>query len=261
MTGNLKTTIRDLLVAALPGLFSGEAPPVTLTVNDEELTPDSQLAEQSVSEPRRDDQTDQFAYDPANPPSSLMLTRPPYPGPRRVYLTTTTGGRTPLGSDEVQWDQNDSRVFTLQLRPARDLTDVDGVEVLYGIAAVFTIIKANKTLIIDLQTAADNFGHIDQAEALTAGVIALNREYLIEHAAVTYADGDYNAQIAIKNLKLISGTSAANHQRRLKYQAETELKINRALREDEGQLIEYILSPGREANSDRPIDVDINVEA
>jgi hypothetical protein len=261
MTGNLKTTIRDLLVAALPGLFSGEAPPVTLTVSDEELSTDSQLAEQSVSEPRPDDQTDQLAYDPANPPPSLMLTRPPYPGPRRVYLTATTGSRTPLGNDEVQWDRNDSRVFTLQLRPTRDLTDVDGVEVLYGIAAVFTVLKANKTLIIELQAAADNFGPIDQAEALTAGVIALNREYLIEHAAVTYADGDYNARIAIKNLKLIRGTSAADNQRRLEYQAETELKIKRALREDEGQVIESILSPGRVANPDRPVDVDINVEA
>lgn len=45
MTGNLRPTIRDMLVAALPGRFFGEAPPVTLTVNDEELTTHSQPAE------------------------------------------------------------------------------------------------------------------------------------------------------------------------------------------------------------------------
>ena len=49
--------------------------------------------------------------------------------------------------------------------------------------------------------------------------------------------------------------------RQLTLQAKVELKVGRALREDEGVPIERIRTPGRSLGADRPVDVYVDVEA
>jgi len=102
---------------------------------------------------------------------------------------------------------------------------------------------------------------LEEAEALVTSVIALNRQHLIENASETFEDGDYGAQVEIKNLKLQKGTSPAPNQRLLTLQAEIELKAMRALRDDEGKPIERIRTPGRPVHPERKVDIEIEVEA
>jgi hypothetical protein len=272
MTGNLDQAIQSLLTAALPDLFGGAAPPVTLAVLGEQFVVDPAATPGAPSEPRPDDQIDEFAFDPTGlvfdpqapnyDPAALptfTLSKPPYPGPRRVRLTTASGDRIVLKPAEVLWDEQETRRFTLIPLPSRALAGVNGVQVLYSVIAVFTTLKLNPTLAVQLE--AGDPGQLERAAALTTGIIELNRQTLIDEAAARYTGGDYSAAVTVKTLTLLEGSSPAADQRHLRYQAEVELKTVRALRSDEGRPIVRIRTPGRPVDPDRPIDIEVRVDA
>ena len=134
---------------------------------------------------------------------------------------------------------------------------------LYGVIAVFTVVKFNQVLSVVLESA--NTDQLERCEALTTGVIELNRQALLDASAANYDDGDYGAGVKTNSLKLLEGNrpggdSGAN-QRRLVYTAEVELKITRALHDDEGRPIVRIRTPGRQVDPQRPIDIEVGVDA
>ena len=233
MTGNLDEALKTLITEALPGLLGGTPPAVELDSSSDLFEVDPESAHAAASEPRPDDRTDEFPFDPDNPAGPYTLSQPPYPGPRRVRLTTEGGDRIPLRESEVIWDEVDPRVFMLDLRPTRYLSGAIGVLVLYGVTAVYTKIKAQQTLSLGL--ASSDADQLEQAEALVLAVMALNRQRLIDESRATYEDGDYGAEV--------------------------EVKATRALREDEGLPIVRIRSPGRPLDPDRSIDIHIEVGA
>jgi hypothetical protein len=271
MIGNLDEAIRTLLTSALPALLGGTPPAIALTVQSEKFVIDPNSADALASEPRPDDQRDQFAFDPAgiifdpadpayDPETlpSFTLTKPPYPGPRRVRLLTSAGDRIPLGESEVLWDEMETRNFTLTLAPNRELAGVNGVDVLYGVIAVFTMLKLNQTLSIVLESA--NADQLERCEALVTGVVELHRQALLDNSIATYNDGDYAAMVKANSLKLLEGTGAASDQRRLTYAVEIELKSTRALADDEGRPIVRIRTPGRPLDPARPVDIAIGLD-
>jgi hypothetical protein len=258
MIGKLGEALRALITTALPELFSGPAA-VTLTISADLFEVDPKSADVMASEPRPEDRTDTLAFDPGNPAGPYSLTQSPYPGPRRVYLTTDDGDRIPLRDNEVVVDEVNSRTFTLALRPGRDVSVVNGVLVLYGITAVFTKLKVVQTLTVHLEAGEAN--KLNDAQALAVAVIELNRPQLIAAARGASEGGDYTADIELKSLKLRKGTAPAATQRTLTLEAEIEMKARRALREDEGKPITSIRSPGRPADPGRPIDVDVELNA
>jgi hypothetical protein len=258
VTGGLPEALEALLTGSLPGLFDGEA--VGLTVVGGLLEMDQeQSADATASEPRPDDRVDDLGFDPRDPAGPYTLTQPPYPGPRRVWLITGAGDRITLRPEEVVWDRTDARSFSLALRPQRDVSAVTGIRVLYGVTAVYTKVKAIQTLDVRLQTT--DAGLMERAESLVVAVIQLNRQRLTDEARASYEDGDYGAVVELKNVGLVRGTTPEDDTRLLLLRAELELKASRALGEDEGALIERILTPGRPPDPDRPIDVHIDVEA
>jgi hypothetical protein len=262
MTGNLDEAIRTLLETELPTLFAGASPPVNLLVSSVRFTVDRNSAEGTASEARPDDRYDTFAFDPSSPPASFTLTQPPYPSPRRVWLTTSTGDRIPLRDSEVIWDPVDEATFSLALGPYRDLTSVNGLRVLYGVTAVFTTLKAVQ--VVSVQMRAADASQVEQAEALGAGVIQLNLPSLLEQSTATYNSGDYNVTISAKSLKIIESSSLESDSdfvRELIFNAEIEMKANRALREGEGAAISRIVTPGRPIDPERVIDIHIGVDA
>lgn len=259
MTGNLDEVIGALLIDSLPELLGGTDPPVTLEVVSAAFTVDPRSAESLASAPRPDDRTDEFPFDPEDPPASFTLTQPPYPGPLRVRLTTAQSDRIPLRRDEVIRDPADSRVFSLALRPSRDLSGVEGVQVLYGVTSIFTHIKADQVLTLRLES--DSATDLERAEALALGVIELNRQALVDASPATFEDGDYGATVTVKSLRLVEGTSPSDTQRHLAYHAEIEVKAVRALREDEGEPIVRIRTTSRPLDPDRRIDVQIDLDA
>lgn len=261
MTGNLSEVLIALLETALAGLLAGDAPAVTLSIVNESFQLDPQSAEAEAGMPRPDDRLEQFDYDPAAPPESLSLSRAPYPGPRRVCFTSDVGDKITLSVDEVVWSEEDSRMFSLQPKAMRNLSEVTGVEVLYSVTSVFTKLKAIQSLSLQLQLNSEDETQLEAAEALSIGFIELNRQTLIDNANALYEEGDYGAAISIKSLKCLGGEAQGDSERQLNYQAEIELKASRALRENEGQPIEYILTPGQTPNQEYPIDVDIEVNA
>ena len=278
MTGNLDAAIAALLRDALPGLLGGAQPPVTLAVQSDTFATDPNAGDAvaqgaQASEARPDDFSDQFAFnpvgivfdpqDPAYDPVALprfTLSKPPYPGPRRVRLVTGAGDRIALREREVIWDEVDGRRFTLALARTRDLAGVTAVQVLYGVIAVFTVVKFNQVLSVVLEV-AESAAQLERCEALATGVIELNRQALLDASAATYDDGDYGATVKTNSFKLVEGSSPAANQRRLVYTAEVELKITRALYDDEGRPIVRIRTPGRPADPQRPIDIEVGVEA
>jgi hypothetical protein len=62
-------------------------------------------------------------------------------------------------------------------------------------------------------------------------------------------------------LKLRKGNAPGPGSRILVLEAEVEMKVGRALNEDEGTPILRILSPGAAPGPDRKVDIDIGVEA
>jgi hypothetical protein len=261
VTGGLSEALEALLTGSLPGLFgdeNGEA--VGLTVVSGLLEIDQeQSADATASEPRPDDRVDDLGFDPENPAGPYTLTQPPYPGPRRVWLVTSSDGRLPLRPEEVVWDRADARVFHLTLRPQRDVSAFTGIRVLYGVTAIYTKVKAVQTL--DVRLATSDAGLLERAESLVVAVIQLNRQRLADEARTSYEDGDYGAIVELKNVGLVRGTTPEDDVRLLLLRAELELKASRALGEDEGAPIERISTPGRPLDPDRPIDVHVDVEA
>lgn len=260
MIGHLPEALQTLLTNSLAGLFGGPAESrINLVISSGVLEVDRRDADANASEPRSDDRTDTLPFDPASPAGPYTLAKPPYPGPRRVWLVMETDDRLPLKASEVVWDRTDTRKFSLALEAHRDVSAFTGVRVLYGVTAVYTKLKATQTL--SLQLKVGDADRLEQAEALVAAVIQLNRQRLIEDARADYGDGEYGATIELKNVNLIGGTRPADDTRLLTVQAELELKASRALREDEGVPIEHIRTPGRPLDSDRPVDIYIDVEA
>jgi hypothetical protein len=261
VTGGLSEALETLLTDSLPGLFGDEnGEGVGLTVGGALLEIDQeQSADATASEPRPDDRVDDLEFDQEDPAGPYTLTQPPYPGPRRVWLVTGAGDRITLRPEEVVWDKTDARSFSLALRPQRDVSAVTAIRVLYGVTAVYTKVKAEQTLDVQLETS--DAGLLERAESLVVAVIQLNRQRLADEARANYEDGEYGAIVEIKNVGLVRGTGPEDDTRLLLVRAELELKASRALGEDEGTPIERILTPGRPVNPDRPIDVHIDVEA
>jgi hypothetical protein len=259
--GQLAAALETLLKAALPGLLvdasHGASPVIALGVSSVSFDLDPKSADAAASEPRPDDRMDTFPFDPAQPAGPYTLTQPPYPGPRRVRLVTAAGERLALQDGEVSWDEVEARRFTLQPRAARQLTGFSSVQVLYGVTAIFTILKATQTLNIQLKSST----RLDDAEALVIAVIELNRQQLIDQSRATYSDGDYGAAVDLKHLTLSKGASPAADTRLLMLQADVELKATRALRADEGKPITHILTPGQSFDPQHPIDIRIEVDA
>jgi hypothetical protein len=255
---SLQSALRDLLKDAYPDLFDGTPPAVALEFATYVWTFDASSADATAGEPAQDDARDLLAFDPADPEGPYTLTRPPYPGPRRVYLRTPVDERVTLAPAEVSWDPVDSRVFTLHPRPTRTLTGYDRVEILYGVTAVFTKLKSMHSIAVTLSGSDD--ATVERATMLAMGAFALNRGVVIAGGAFTETEGDYRVVGEIKSLKLTRGSAAGPGMRTLTFEAEVDMKVDRALAEDEGRPITHILSPGVAAGS-RTIDVHVDVEA
>jgi hypothetical protein len=189
------------------------------------------------------------------------LTQPPYPGPKRFWLTTDRGDRISLKDSEIVWDPTDSTVFSLALEPYRDLSDVTGLLVLYAVIAVFTTFKAEQVIAVQVQAADVN--QVARAEALAAGVIQLSLADLLEQSIATYDAGEYSVTVSTKGLKILEGSSSmanGDFVREIIYHAVIELKANRALRTDEGAVITRIITAGRSIDPNRVLDVHIDVD-
>lgn len=242
MSGTLEQLLTDLVTEALPGLFAGEASPVKLNVSSNLFEVDPQSADSAANEPRPDDHVDNFPFDVQNPSESYSLRQSPYPTPCRIYLITDAGDRIPLQNDEVIWNKASPGVFSLQIRPNRELAGVKQIEVLYSVAAIFTKFKAVQTLTLKLQS--KNAENLDKAEALVIAVIELNRERLVGKKLASYSEGEYEVNLDVKSLKLLKGTGSDGGDRLLTFQAEIELKATRTLRDDEGKPIKRIMTSG-----------------
>jgi hypothetical protein len=258
MMGQLDEAIETLLKQALPGLLGGATPVVSLSLATELFEIDPESADATAGEPRPDDRTDLLPFN-TEPNTIYQLSQSPYPGARRIWLRRGDSDRITLRTEEVAWDRNDTQKFSLMLRPTRDLTGVTSVQVLYGVTAVFTKIKLNQQLTITLQSNDSN--RLEQAEALTVGVITLNRQTLIDNATAQYRDTDYGAAIEIKSFHLLQGDRPSANTRKFLLTAQVELKATRTLRSDEGNPIERILSPGVILSGDRTIGIQIDVMA
>jgi hypothetical protein len=259
MIGNLDGAIKALLERELPALLGGASPPVQALITSELFGLDAKSVDEITSAPRPDDRTDNLPFDPAQPIGPYMLTQSPAPGPKRVYLTSALRDRIALRESEVQWDETESRRLTLNLRPDRSLQGLNGLQVLYSVVAVFTRLKLNQDFSLQLQ--ASDAVNLKQAEALAVAVLTLNRQQLLDGGHESYQGGNYGAQVEVKSFQLLKGTSPAANTRLLNFRAEIELKATRALGADEGKPIQRIRTAGRPLAPNRPVDIQIDVEA
>lgn len=256
----LQKAFHDLLKASFPDVFTGDPIPVRVEFPEYQFIFDPSSADPVAGSPVQDDASDSFPFNPASPAGPYTLTKPPYPGPRRVYLKTPAGDRQPLKVAEVAWDPNDSRQLTLSPGPTRVLASYDQVEVLYGVTAVFTQLKSLHPMPVRLLAGEGEEVKADRAESLALAAYALNRDALMTAGGFTQTGGGYTVQGTIKSLTLQKGSAPSQGVRRLVMEVEAELKISRALGADEGKPILRILSPGRGAGG-RKVDIDPSVES
>jgi hypothetical protein len=259
MTGGLDEAIAELLAAELPAIFGGDPPTVAVTPTSEIFTVDADSADPEASQPRTDDRTDNLPFDPNAPQGPYILTQHPDATPRKVRLRTAAGDRIPLTDGEVVFDEIDARRFTLNLRPSRDLTAVNGVQALYGITAVFTKIKYAADITLLLQ--GDDAAVLDRAESLGVAVLLLNLPRLITAGAESLEEGAYGVQTTVKSLKLVRGSAPPGGGRRIVLNAGFELKATRTLAEDEGKPIVRIRTTSQPLDPNRPVDIKIDIEA
>jgi hypothetical protein len=256
---HVERAVHDLLTASLPALFGGATPAVALAFVTSPYTFDPRSADAEAGEPRVDDRQDRLAFDPAHAAGPYALTKPPVAGARRVWLTNAAGDRVPLTTAEVVWDPHDPRAFTLAPRPGRDLTGLDALLVLYGVAAVFVKRKVAHQFALQLQ--APDAAKLADAEALAVAALELNRKALATAAASRSDSGDYAAELTVTGVALIGGEAPAADTRLLRFSAEMELKAMRALAADEGTPIATIVSPGESATAQHPVRIAAGVDA
>jgi len=259
MLGRLDESLRQLLIDSLPTLFAGATPLVQVTTVDELFVLDPQSADAEAGEPRVDDQVDQLPFDPAAPGGPYTLTKPPLPGPRRYRLTSALGDRVPLGDAEIVPSPDDSRVFRIEPRPDRELGGFNGLQVLYGVTAVFVRLKGKLTFSAQLQSSDP--ARLEQAEALAVAAIALNRRTLVDGSSQSFSDADYSAIVSLDQLVLDRTTAPSATIRLLHYAGEVVVKASRALGADEGRPILRIRTPGEPIDPDRPVAIRIGVDA
>jgi hypothetical protein len=240
-------------------LLGGVTPAVQLAIVPDLFTLDPQSEEAEAGEPRVDDHTDTLPFNVATPAGPYLLSQPPAPGPRRVRLVTSLGDHIALQNSEIVWDALNPRAFTLSLRPDRDVTSITGVQVLYGVVAVFVKVKALQKF--SVQLSSTDTAKLQEAEALCIAVIDLNRKQLAEQSGASFTDGDYDAEISVKSLQLLQGASPTTNARNLQFSADVELKATRALAADEGRPILRIRTTSLPLDPTRPVDIEIDVEA
>ncbi len=257
MLGNLRNAITALLKSALPTLFTGTGAVVVSFVADD-WTFDPSSLDPVAGEPGPEDAIDRLAFDPVAPAGPYLLTRAPYPGPRRVYLRSPAGELVALLPAELSWSTSDPKSFGVQPRPGRDLRGFDQLEVHYGVVAAGTQLKVMHQLAIGLATG--DAAKLEQALSLALAVLTLNRETLRAQAAFSHSAGNWQADGTLKTLGFVSGSSPPSGGHRLVASAEVNLRLRRLLGADEGQSIVRIVSPGREAGT-KAIDIDPAVQA
>ena len=256
MLQKLQQAITDLLTTAFPVLFTG-AGAVTLSYAADIWTFDPASVDPVAGEPGPEDAVDTLPFNPATPAGPYTLTRPPYPGPRRVYLRSAAGDLAALLPNELSWNPLNGAEFSAQPRPGRDLAGFDQLEVHYGVVAAGTRLKILHQLSLTL--AAADPAKTEQALVLGLAALALNREALRAQAGFTYNTLGYQTQGSLKSLGLTSGDSAAAGHRLL-LTVELDLRVQRLLGADEGKPIVHILSPGKTAGA-KSIDIDPAVQA
>lgn len=253
----LENAIVNLLKSAFPALFTGEgAASVTYPADTWDFDPLS--ADPVAGEPGPEDAVDNLAFDPSAPSGPYTLTRPPYLGPKRVYLRSAAGELVALGNAEVIWNPSNPASFTLAPRPGRDLSGFDHLEIQYGVVAAATRLKTLHKLTLQI-TAADA-ATAEQALALSLSALVLNRTTLMAQGGFSWNAGSYQAEGIVKTLKFSAGAATAATSRTLSLEAEVDLRLERMLGEDEGKPIVHILSPGKTPGT-KPIDIDPAVQA
>mgnify|MGYP006992415150 CR=1 FL=1 len=249
--------VTALLRGSFPAVFTG-AGAATLAWSVETFTVDPMSADPVAGEPGPEDAVDVLAFDPAAPAGPYALTRPPYAGPKRVYLRSAAGDLAALLPAEQQWSAADPARFTLQPRAGRLLAPYSQVQVQYGVVAAGTRMKTLHQITLTLSGA--DVGKSEQALALALAALGLNREALRQQAAFDYSAGNYRTQGTLKSLSFAGGGSGAPKLYRLQINAEIDLKLQRLLGADEGRPITHIVTPGRPLDG-RAIVIDPTVQS
>jgi hypothetical protein len=260
MTVNLSNAISTLITDSLPGLFGGKTPPVTLTVQNELLEIDPLSADAAAGEPRPDSRTDNIAI--REDRRTYRLTQSPYPGAKRVRLRTRDGAYTTLRADEVVWDAEEPRRFALALRPNRDPSIFTHIQVMYGVVAIYTHVRADQVTRVRLES--EDAKKLNHAVMLVISALQLNRQALIDAAKSTSEDGNYGAEVEIKSLNLIDVKQRTESNRtiaEITLRSECAIKATRAIEETEGTPITRIVTPGASATDERPINIRVDVDA
>lgn len=253
----LQSAIAALLETSLPEIFGG-ATPATVMFPEGIWHFDPLSADPVAGEPGPEDARDLLPFDAAAPTGPHTLTRTPYPGPKRIYLRAASGDRLVLSNAEINWDDNDPRVFTLTPRADRVLVDFNQLEVLYGVIGAATQVKTLHKFVLEI-SASDGPG-TETAFALALSVLTLHRTALMEQGGASWTSGGYQAQSSIKELKLSAGAIPSATTRQLEMAVQVDLRLQRLLAVDEGKPIERILSPGQEAST-KTIAIEPDVEA
>jgi hypothetical protein len=247
----LVTAVADVLRDGLPGLFGSTPSSVALTVDRAALTVEA-LPGQGAAEPRRTDGTDLLPFAGTGP---YTLSRAPAAGPRQLRLQGDQG-RVALRDDEIRWDADDPRRFTLVLDD-RDATGITAVRVTYSITVVRTRLQVAETVHIGLSGVGQE--DLERAEALVLAVLTLEGRRIAEASRDDYLDGDYGATVTTDSVD-VRGAAAADGGRVLEVRTRREITADRVLREDEGRPITRIHGP-RRSRPEHPVDIPIDVDA
>ena len=154
----LQNAIDTLLKSALSSLFTG-AGAAAATFSADAWDFDRLSADPIAGEPGPEDAVDELVFDPAAPAGPYVLTRPPYPGPKRVYLRSTSGELVALRHAEVVWNPADPASFLVVPAAGRALAGIDHLHVMYGVVAAATRIQSLHKLTMAI-TGADAVGEI-----------------------------------------------------------------------------------------------------
>jgi hypothetical protein len=239
MLTNLRNALPGLIKSALPDIFAGAAPAVTLEFPIRGWTPAPLPEDPIAGEPSPEEALDLFEIDPAHAEGPFTLSRHPLPGPRRATLLTPEGGRLPLPPGALDWISEAPPVFSVRLPHPPPPFEKGPLEIAYTVAAVSTRVLAVHELAVRLSAADPDA--LDRAETLLLTWSALNREAMRVAGGYSLVSGDYRAEVVIRGIRLRGGGGSAQDFRELLFDVEIETRAVRTGSES-GQPIRAIES-------------------
>lgn len=237
MLQSFARSVEECIRSSLPGLFKEKGPALTIVCGETHFEPSD--ADALAGEPMPERKAETLSVDRDSPAGPYTVSLVPYGPGRQVWYIDSEGAKRKLAPDAVRWDDQNAAVFKLKgdHLPAAAVSIV----VVYETLSIYTMVNGSEEMRIHCDT--PEALPSGEAEVLIIGVLFINRKQLISNR-FDYQDTVYGASVELKDFSIIRTVPKDEKGFTIEIEVSFILRAQRRMIEEEGAVIERILTPG-----------------